>query len=193
MGSIGEWNWAIAVASARYNALIVKNIFSKWSSDQPLPPVHEIIFCATNLTFATELYLKAACVACSGKVPPGGHKLLTIFMNIPNGDRARIISGYDDIFASKYGHLGKGEIWIKLNDGDLPTEKRPSSLLDVLGHYSTSYEDWRYIFAIRNDANPSNLRGLHYSRLMCLCEAIDQHLQNRFPDIVRRSEINILQ
>ncbi|GAW36842.1 hypothetical protein RA2_03917 [Roseovarius sp. A-2] len=192
MGSIGDWNWAIAVASARYNALIVEDIFSKWPNDQPHPPVHEIIFCATNLAFATELFLKAACVACSGKVPPGGHKLRTIFMNIPKHDRQKIIAKYDKIFASKYCDLRNGEIWFRLNDSDLPAEKRPTSLLEVLDHYSTSYEDWRYIFAIRNDANPSNLRGLHYSRLMCLCEATDQHLQNRFPEIVRRNEVTIL-
>lgn len=192
MGSIGEWNWAIAVASARYNAIIVENIFSKWQIDQTHPPVHEIIFCATNLAFATELFLKAACVSCSGIAPPGGHNLRKIFMNIPKHDRKEIISSYDEIFALKYCHLSNGEIWFKLNDGDLPNDKRPTSLMEVLGHYSASYEDWRYIFAIRNDANPSNLRGLHYSRLMCLCEAIDQHLQNRFPEIVRRNEINIL-
>lgn len=91
MGSIGEWNWAIAVASARYNASIVEGIFSKWPNEDPesQPPVHEIIFCATNLAFATELYLKAACVACSGNLPPGGHRLLTIFNNIPKADRKK--------------------------------------------------------------------------------------------------------
>ncbi len=28
---------------------------------------------------------------------------------------------------------------------------------------------------------------------LTMCEAIDQHLQNRFPDIVRKNEITILQ
>lgn len=195
MGSIGEWNWAIAVASARYNASIVEGIFSKWPNEDPesQPPVHEIIFCATNLAFATELYLKAACVACSGNLPPGGHRLLTIFNNIPKADRKKIVSKYDDMFAQKYGRLGNGEIWFKLNDGDLPNDKRPTSLLEVLDHYSTSYEDWRYLFAIHKKANPSNLRGLHYSRLMCLCEAVDHFLRDRFPGIVRKNEITILQ
>ena len=87
MGSIGEWNWAIAVASARYNAKIIEGVFSKWPNNQPANiPIHEIIFCATNLAFATELYLKAAFVACSGKRPPSGHRLLTIFNNIPKVD-----------------------------------------------------------------------------------------------------------
>ena len=194
MSSIGEWNWAIAVSSARYNAVVVENIFSKWLDGQPEnPPVHEIIFCATNLAFATELYLKAACIACSGNVPPGGHRLLKVFKNIPKVDREKIVSRYDDMFTSKYAHLRNGEIWIRLDDGELPADKRPTSLVEVLDHYSTSYEDWRYLFAIHKNANPSNLRGLHYSRLMCLCEAIDQHLQNRFPDIVRKNEITILQ
>ncbi len=195
MGSIGEWNWAIAVASARYNASIVENIFSKWPSNQNQPenlPLHEVIFCATNLAFATELYLKAACIACSGNPPPGGHKLLKIFDNIPKDARKQILSRHEELFATKYGHLGNGEVWLKLNDGDLPSDKSPISIQEVLGHYSTSYEDWRYIFAIRKNANSSNLRGLHYSRLMCLCEAIDTFLQIRFPDVVRKSEITIL-
>ncbi len=193
MGSIGEWNWAIAVASARFNAKTVENIFSKWPNDQPVPPPpHEIIFCATNLAFATELYLKAACVACSGNLPPGGHRLLRIFKNIPKGDRKMILSRYEDLFATKYGQLGNGEVWLKLNDGELPTDKRPTSLLEVLDHYSTSYEDWRYIFAISKSANTSNLRGLHYSRLMCLCDATDKFLQSRFPEVVRENEITIL-
>ena len=191
---MGKWNWAIAVASARYNAVIVESIFSKWPNDQPENlPLHEVIFCATNLAFATELYLKAACIACSGNLPPGGHKLLTIFNNIPKVDREKIVSGYEGLFDSKYRRLGNGEVWLKLNDGDLPTDKRPTSLFEVLDHYSTSYEDWRYVFSIRKNASPSNLRGLHYSRLMCLCEAIDNYLQSRFPDIVRKDEISILQ
>lgn len=194
MGSIGEWNWAIAVASARYNATIVESVFSKWPNGQPANlPIHEIIFCATNLAFATELYLKAACIACSGKSPPGGHKLLTIFRNIPKVDREKIQLGYKDLFASKYGQLGNGEVWLKLSDDDLPTDKRPTNLMEVLEHYSTSYEDWRYIFAIHKNASTSNLRGLHYSRLMCLCESIDNYLQNRFPDVVSKNEISILQ
>lgn len=194
MGSIGEWNWAIAVASARYNATIVQSVFSKWPADQRASlPIHEIIFCATNLVFATELYLKATCIACSGKPPPGGHRLLTIFNNIPKADRGEITSGYDDLFASKYGQLGNGEVWLRLSDDDLPTDKRPTNLMEVLNHYSTSYEDWRYIFAIHKNASSSNLRGLHYSRLMCLCEAIDKYLQSRFPEVVRQNEISILQ
>lgn len=192
MGSIDEWNWAIAVASARYNATIVESIFSKWPNDQPAP-LHEIIFCATNLAFATELYLKAACIACSGKSPPGGHRLLKIFNNIPKVDRKKIVSGYDELFASKYGQLGNGEVWLKLSDEDLPTDKRPTNLIEVLDHYSTNYEDWRYIFAIHKSANTSNLRGLHYSRLMCLCEATDNYLQSMFPSVVRKNEISILQ
>ena len=151
------------------------------------------MFCATNLAFATELCLKAACIACSGNLPPGGHKLLTIFENIPKADRGNILSVYEDMFAPKYSALRNGEIWFKLDDSGLPNDKRPTSLIEVLGHYSTSYEDWRYIFAIRKKANPSNLRALHYSRLIGLCEAVDHFLQNRFPDIVRKNEITILQ
>lgn len=193
MGSIGEWNWAIAVASARYNAKVIESVFSKWPSNQPVNlPLHEVIFCATNLTFATELYLKAACIACSERPPPGGHRLLTIFNNIPKVDREKIYSRYEELFASKYGQLDNGEVWLKLSDDDLPTDKRPTNLTEVLDHYSTSYEDWRYIFAIHKNADTSNLRGLHYSRLMCLCDAIDNHLQSRFPDVVRKNEISIL-
>ncbi len=194
MKSIGEWNWAVAVDSARYNAQFVRSIFSKWPNNQAERiPLHEIIFCATNLAFATELYLKAACIACSGRRPPGGHRLLTIFENIPKADREKILSGYEELFASKYRQLTNGEVWLKLSDDDLPTEKRPTTVTEVLGHYSTSYEDWRYIFAIHKKANPSDLRGLHYSRLMCLCEVIDNYLQSRFPEIVRKGAIRILQ
>lgn len=194
MGSIGEWNWAIAVSCARYNAVMVENIFSKWPEGQPEKlPVHEIVFCASNLAFATELYLKAACVACGGNAPPGGHKLRNVFNNIPRVDRDKIVAIHDQLFASKYDQLSNGEIWLKLNDGALPTDKRPTSLTEVIDHYSTSYEDWRYIFAIHKNAHPSNLRGLHYSRLMCLCEAIDQYLQCKFPEVIRKTEISILQ
>jgi len=151
------------------------------------------MFCATNLAFATELYLKSACIACSGNPPPFGHKLLTIFENIPKADREKILSAYEEMFTPKYSALRNGEIWFRLDDGDLPNDKRPTSLVEVLGHYSTSYEDWRYIFAISNRANPSNLRALHYSRLMGLCEAVDYFLQFKFPDIVRKNEITIFQ
>lgn len=188
-----SWNWAIAVATARYNATVVESVFLKWPSNNPEnPPIHEIIFCATNLAFATELYLKAACYACSASKPPGGHKLLTVFNSIPKIDREKISVRYEKLLASKYGQLANGEIWLRLNDDDLPTDKRPTNLTEVLGHYSTSYEDWRYIFAIHKNANPSNLRGLHYSRLMCLCEAIDKYLQSKFPDVIGENRINIL-
>jgi len=193
MGSIGKWNWALAVSAARYNAVIVQNIFSNWPDERSkIPPVHEIVFCASNLAFATELYLKSACVACSGKPPPKVHDLHTIFTNIPSSDRNCIIDIYDRNFERKYKKLNLGEIWFKLNDDELPGDKRPTTLKEVLAHYSSSYEDWRYIFAMHKKSNPSNLRCLHYSRLMCLCEATDQHLQNRFPEIIKRSEIKIL-
>ena len=194
MGSIGEWNWAIATASARYNALMVKDIFSKWSHGGPEthPPVHEIIFCATNLAFATELYLKAAYVACRGRPPPKVHNLGKIFENISESDRATILSIYESKFALDFGNLRNGEIWFKLDDGDPPEDKRPTSLLEVLNHYSMCYEDWRYIFAINKKGNSSNLRCLHYSRLMCLCVAVDNFLQERFPNTVRKNEITIL-
>jgi hypothetical protein len=189
---MGEWNWAIAVVSARYNAKIVESVFSKWPRNQPVtPPLHEIIFCATNLAFATELYLKAACVACSGTPPPNGHNLLKIFKNLPKLDRDKILQTYEGLNLSKYGQLENGEVWLRLNDGDLPNETRPTNLMEVLDHYSTSYEDWRYIFALHKKASTSNLRALHYSRLMCLCEAIDSFLQSRFPDIVRKDDISI--
>jgi hypothetical protein len=194
MESVGEWNWAIAVSSARYNAVTVQRVFSKWSTEHSeIPPVHEIIFCASNLAFATELYLKSACISCGGSPPPGGHKLHTIFNNIPRLDRDSIIEIYNENFKAKYEQLHRGEIWFKLDDGDLPKDKQPKNLMEVLDHYSCSYEDWRYVFAInKKKSNPSNLRCLHYSRLMCLCEATDQHLQNRFPETVRRLEITIL-
>jgi|GEM_PF-2542608 hypothetical protein len=194
MGSIGEWNWAIAVSSARYNAVTVQRIFSEWPTEcGEIPPVHEIIFCASNLAFATELYLKSACVACGDKLPPFGHKLDTIFNNIPRSDRDSIIDIYNENFKVKYEKLDRGEILLRLSDEDLPNDKRPTNLMEVLAHYSGSYEDWRYIFAISKKSNPSNLRCFHYSRLMCLCEATDKHLQNRFPEIVRSKEITILQ
>ena len=194
MGSIGEWNWAIAVASARYNTRIIESIFLEWPRNQPNSlPLHEVIFCAANLAFATELYLKAACVACSGNPPPRSHRLLTIFQNLPKTDRYQICSRYDELYSSKFGQLANGEIWLRLSDDILPSDKRPTSLTEVLGHYSSSYEDWRYVFAIHKSANPSNLRCLHYSRLMCLCVAIDKHLQRKFPAFVRDNEISILQ
>ncbi|KEJ88893.1 hypothetical protein [Sulfitobacter donghicola] len=193
MDAIGEWNWALAITTARYNSLVVKDIFAGWSSVgvDPHPPIHEIIFCATNLAFATELYLKAACVACGERSPPKKHELLTIFNNIPKTDREEILSLYESTFEPKYSGLRSGEIWLRLGDNNLPSDNRPASLLDVLGHYSASYEDWRYIFAMGKKANPSNLRALHYSRLIGLCEAIDHFMQIRFPKIVRKNEISI--
>lgn len=193
MGSIGEWNWAIAASCARYTALEVQNVFSNWSTPQKIhPPLHEIIFCASNLAFACELYLKSCCVACTNHPAPTGHKLKPIFENVPKPDRKEILEIYERIFDLKYKNLENGEIWLKLSDAPPPKEKRPATLIEVLEHYSSSYQDWRYIFALSKKTSPSNLRCLHYSRLMCLCEAIDRFLQNRFPEIIRKSEITIL-
>jgi hypothetical protein len=193
MEAIKEWNWPIAVATARYNASIVREIFSKWPTqgENRQPPIHEIIFCATNLAFATELYLKTACVAFGRMTPPSKHKLRIIYDNIPKFEREQILIEYKKLFIQKYNELDNGEIWLRLNDGPLPNDKRPVSLLETLNHYSTSYEDWRYIFALNKNAEQSNLRGLHYSRLMCLCEAIDVYLQSKFPNILRKNEIYI--
>jgi hypothetical protein len=197
MGSIGNWNWALAIASARFNAIMVKSVFSKWQAHSfDYPPIHEIMYCATNLAFSSELYLKASCVACGNGFPARTHKLGDIFRNTPKEDRAVILNIYDDIFHHKYSKLRFGEIWIKLNDDDAPDgsngDRRPASLEEVLAHYSSSYEDWRYIFSLGEKNNGSNVRCLHYSRLMALCEAIDLHMQRRFPEIIKEREIRFL-
>jgi len=198
MESVGTWNWALAVASARFNAIMVKSVFSKWARQNfDHPPMHEIMYCSVNLAFSSELYLKASCVACGSGFPPQTHKLDKIFQNIPREDRKAILKIYDSIFHEKYSDLLFGEIWIKLNDEDVPDgsngDKRPTSLDEVLAHYSGSYEDWRYIFTLGEKNKGFNLRCLHYSRLMGLCEAIDLHMQHRFPETVKRDAVKILE
>lgn len=197
MESIGTWNWALALASARFDAIMVKSIFLKWS-DQNLnyPPLHEVIYCSVNLAFSSEVYLKACCVACGGNFPPQTHKLDKIFGNIPRRDRQSILKIYDKIFEEKFSDLRFGEIWIKLSDEDAPDgsngDKRPTSIMDVLAHYSSSYEDWRYIFTLGESYKGSNLRCLHYSRLMALCESVDLHMQHKFPETIKKDAVRIL-
>ncbi len=178
-----EPNWPLAFLMARYNASQVEKIFSKWPVDQAEDiPIHEIVFCSTNLAFATELYLKAAHIAFTGK-RPGGHMLWNLFKDLPKFRREKILSNYDLNFENNFKELSNGELWLRFGEGDLPKSKRPSSLTEVLDHFSIGYTEWRYIFSEReNKASPS-LYGLHYSRLMCLCHTIDDYLRAEFPTV----------
>ena len=190
---IGHWNWLIAVSSARFNANMVKTVFMNWQS-RPMESIaiHELIFCASNLALATELYLKATLVSNTGQAPKNTHNLGELYDSPPASLEMEIDSRYKPIFEERYANLTKGEVWIRLDEGPLPTDKRPTTLNEVLHHYSSDYVDWRYIFALNSKKQPSNLRGLHYSRLMCLCEAIDGYLQATFPQFIKATGIQIL-
>ncbi len=193
MGSIGQWNWAVAVATARFTVHNVRRIYRKWPAEQNfIAPIHEVIFCASNLAFSSELYLKSLLVALTDQNPPNSHKLSTLLQNIPRTEREKLCKNTDYIFEKKYKNLRNGEIWIKVSDGPMPTDKRPSNLWEVLDHYSSDYTRWRYMFSYNESQQPSDLHCLHYSRLISLCEATDGFLQERFPEIIGKNEIRFL-
>ena len=194
MGSIGEWNWAVAVATARIYTHNVRRIQKSWPKSKGFtPPLHEVIFCATNLSFASELLLKATIVALTSRTPSKSHKLSDLIRNIPKNDREKLLLSAGEIFNEKYKKLSTGEVWIKVSDGPMPSDKRPSSLKEVLEHYSTDYTRWRYVFSYSEGKGVPDLYCLHFSRLISLCEALDHFLQNRFPSTIGKNGIKILE
>ncbi|MCR9157385.1 MAG: hypothetical protein NXH80_09065 [Rhodobacteraceae bacterium] len=131
-------------------------------------------------------------MALTNQNPPNSHKLSTLLQNIPRAEREKLCKNTDYIFEKKYKNLSNGEVWIKVSDGPMPTDKRPSNLWEVLDHYSSDYTRWRYMFSYNESQQPSDLHCLHYSRLVSLCEATDGFLQERFPEIIGKHEIRFL-
>jgi len=144
----------------------------------------DLVTCATNLSFAIELYLKALLMFLDLKVPQV-HNLRVLYDTIPQPIRELIESVYETAWPDQARQL-RGRVSVTLAKGAREEPlwddyaKESSALPDLLARSKNLFQSWRYIFEFRqpND-NSYQFHQFEYCLLWCAAEAFKAEIKVR--------------
>ncbi len=147
-------------------------------NETPRYDVAEIAFLATQLTFATELYLKVG-LALHQTVPPHWHSLIDLFNKLHEANRRRLQTSY----SLKMSHLTEFtaiSLELATRTPDEPPEARTEqegskTLIKMLSETGDAYKTWRYLFQAPARPPSQFLISFHHAGLDVLCESMDEH------------------
>lgn len=141
-----------------------------------------LIFLATNLTFACEVFLKIA-VYLEKREVASGHNLKDIYLKLSPHNRKILSENFNKNVGSLPDEPNLRVIFIRTRIEYAPPSDEPSldevlknresakDLSEFLGMVGSSYNYWRYIF--QNSTEKTNHYEFHYHSLCTLCQMLD--------------------
>lgn len=141
--------------------------------------ISEVIFLASNLIFATELYLKIG-IRLQKTQPPRSHNLLLLHSNLLPENRARINDRYE-LQMRQYRNTKLAtshDLFLSLEPEEAPIEtdqdlENRTKIQGVLMGTGDSYTTWRYLFSELKETEPRRLLSFHHTGLHFLCQTLD--------------------
>jgi HEPN domain-containing protein len=157
--------------------------------------ISDVIACATNLTFAIELFLKALLIQLGLPVPIS-HDLLKLYNKIPKTVRTIIEDVYNTKFPEQLHRLRKHSITLAIGPKEKFQEEpqwgdyKASTLLPKLLERSRNlFQSWRYYFEFRQPEDSYyQFHEFEYGLLWCAAEAIRVEVIVRLRGIVNTQE-----
>jgi hypothetical protein len=143
--------------------------------------VAEIAFLATQLTFATELYLKFG-LTLQRTVPPYCHNLISLFDKLNEEIRRRLEASY----RSKMSDYAEGTATSLILLATRTPDEQPgesaergtgATLREVLKETGDAYKTWRYLFQAPSRTPGQYVISFYHVGLDVLCDSMDEHFR----------------
>ncbi len=145
-----------------------------------------LVACATNLSFAVELYLKALLLHFKNLPVPRTHDLRRLWDQLPRNVQSLIEDTYTISYRKEW--LGRrASVTLALGPPRVPewpdNTTRPNQLPDVLSRSRTLFESWRYIFESHSATEQNHeLHEFEYGLLRTAAEALRVEIKLRIQD-----------
>nr|WP_321252925.1 HEPN domain-containing protein [uncultured Ruegeria sp.] len=189
---------AMAVRTAREFRRNVKVIFDQVPANKDLAAAHFgantdlMIFSATNLIFAAELFLKSLYLVI-GLKPPQNHNLWKLYTGLPKKLQEIIEGNFGAKFAALENkaslHIvhARAQLSQEEFESAVSSERKPvkpnasgsnTGLRQALKETGDSYQAWRYLFQGLNNGRRQQVLHLHWPHLDCFCGVVDDIILN---------------
>ncbi len=161
--------------SAEYLILNIWKIDGQPAYDMP-KEMADVVVCATNLTFAIELYLKALLSHLELQVPKV-HDLISLYKIIPQPIRTIVEEVYESACLEDKSNLPSYSFTLAKGPLEVPewndVSKKSPLLADLLERSKDLFHSWRYVCEFNKPENDSyQFHKFEYGLLRFAAEAI---------------------
>lgn len=189
---------AMAVRTAREFRRQVKVIFDEVPVNKDLAAAYlgantdQLIYSATNLIFAAELFLKSLYLVF-GLKPPQNHNLWKLYTGLPKKLQEIVEGDFGAKFATlentaslhivhARAQLSQEEVESAVSSARKSVKPNASGsntgLRQALKETGDSYRAWRYLFQGLNNGRRQQVLHLHWPHLDCFCGVVDEIILN---------------